>query len=91
VDRTHSYRSITVKNINRKKNVRKKIKRKTKTNDAGWDDDGRIQEAERRSPTTSRVVTSDILTCLEGREPEEEDLVLSSTCIFNFRFHCQLG
>src|SRR6218665_3835776 len=42
VDRTHSKRRITVKNGNRRENARKKIKRKTKTNDAGLDDGGRI-------------------------------------------------
>src|SRR6218665_2942935 len=42
VDRTHSKRRITVKNGNRGENARKKIKRKTKTNDAGLDDGGRI-------------------------------------------------
>src|SRR6218665_3873097 len=35
-------RRITVKNGNRRENARKKIKRKTKTNDAGLDDGGRI-------------------------------------------------
>ena len=39
-------------------NVRKKIKSKKKPNDAGFDDGGRIQEAERRSPVTRRVATS---------------------------------
>jgi len=47
------------------------MKRKTKTNDAGLGDGGRIQEAEGRSPTTRGVATSDILTCIECREPEE--------------------
>src|SRR6218665_1590400 len=42
VDRAHSKRRITVKNGNRRENARKKIKRKTKTNDAGLDDGGRI-------------------------------------------------
>ena len=42
VDRTHSKRRITGKNGNRRENARKKIKRKTKTNDAGLDDGGRI-------------------------------------------------
>jgi len=32
----------TIKNSNRKENDGKKIKRKTKTNDAGLDDGGRI-------------------------------------------------
>src|SRR6218665_3421568 len=34
--------SLAVKNGNRRENARKKIKRKTKTNDAGLDDGGRI-------------------------------------------------
>jgi len=51
---------ITVKNGNRRKNARKKIKRKTKTNESGLDDGGKIQEAERRRPTMRRVATSDI-------------------------------
>src|SRR6218665_1348612 len=42
VDRTHSKSRITVKNGNRRENARKKIKRKTKTNDAGLDDGGKI-------------------------------------------------
>src|SRR6218665_1081661 len=42
VDRTHSKRRITVKNGSRRENSRKMIKRKTKTNDAGLDDGGRI-------------------------------------------------
>ena len=42
VDRTHSKRRIIVENGNRRVNAWKKIKRKTKTNDAGLDDGGRI-------------------------------------------------
>src|SRR6218665_837123 len=42
VDWTHSKSRITVKNGDRRENARKKIKRKTKTNDAGLDDGGRI-------------------------------------------------
>ena len=38
VDWTHSKRRITIKNGNGRENDRKKIKRKTKTNDAGLDD-----------------------------------------------------
>jgi len=36
------------------------MKRKTKTNDAGLVDGGRVQKAERRCPTTRGVATSDI-------------------------------
>jgi len=70
VDRTHSYRRITVRSGNRRKSVRKKIKRKIKTNDAELDDGGSIglQEAERRSPTTRRVATSNILSYLPRRQ-----------------------
>ena len=42
VDRTHSQRRITVKNGNRRENLRKKVKRKTKINDVGLDHGGRI-------------------------------------------------
>ena len=40
--KTRQKRRITVKNGNRRENARKRIKRKTKTNDAGLDDGGRI-------------------------------------------------
>ena len=42
------------------KNGGEKDKRKTKTDDAGLDDDKRLLEVERGGPTTRRVATSDI-------------------------------
>ena len=60
VDRTHSKRRITVKNGYRRENARKTIKRKTKTNDAGLDDGGRIWKAERTSSTARGMATSNI-------------------------------
>src|SRR5688572_13182116 len=39
----------------------------------GLDDDRWLQKAQRRGTTTRGVATSDILTCLRGREPEEDE------------------
>ena len=51
----------------------------TKTDDAGLDDDKRLQETERRGPTTRGVATSDIWTCPRGREPQEEEELCNSS------------
>ena len=60
MDRAHTERRLTTKNGYRRKNEGEEDKRKTKTDDAGLDDDKRLQEAERRGPTKRGVATSDI-------------------------------
>ena len=60
MDRTHAERRLTTENGHRRKNEGEEDKRKTKTDDAGLDDDKRLQEIERRGPTTREVATSDI-------------------------------
>ena len=56
MDQAHAERRLTTKNGHRRKNGG----RKTKTDDAGLDDDKRLEEAEGRGPTMRGVATSDI-------------------------------
>ena len=60
MDRAHAERRLTTKNGHRRKIEGEEDKRKTKADDAGLDDDKRLQETERRGPTTREVATSDI-------------------------------
>jgi len=64
--------SLLIKDSYQRENGGKGNKRKTKTDDAGLDDGGRLWKVERIGPTTEEVMTSYIRTCLGGREPEEE-------------------
>jgi|SRR6218665_4035979 len=66
MERAQAKRRLTVKNGYRWKNGGKEDRRKTKTDDAGLNDDGRLWEVERRGPTTRGVATLYMIrTCLK--------------------------